>query len=111
MGVSYKVIIRPEHKQWIALKSIEDNIPIYIIFQEILFPYYINNYTDETKLTNIIPPISFDKNEDTEWLLLESSFAKSVRKEAIRNRITVISMIDFIFSFYLHNHGFMQADS
>ena len=99
MAQSYIVDIRNEYKDWISKESIMTDKPMYLVFESILLPYYNENYGNES-----IPKVSFKQTEISR-LVLSAKFKQILKLEAHKKgRITIISLVDTIFRFYLENH-------
>jgi len=99
MASNYIVDIQIKYKDWISKYSIFSNKPIYSIFENILFPFYKENFNQPN-----IPKVSF-KDIETSRLVLSAEFKQTLKLEAYeKGRTTIITLVDTVFQFYLDNH-------
>ena len=97
MEVSYMIKIDEHYKIWIAKKSVIDSIPIYTVFQETLYPYFLKN-SKEKSIKKIV------LTNKTKPLALSRDFGKTLRLEAIERNTNVVSLVNAVFQFYLENN-------
>ena len=98
MNRYYTVRVNQAHKTWIARESVLTDVPIYLIFENTLYPYYKENFTDPR-----IQRISFS-GEETTSLMLSMDFKKILGLEAVEKNTSVTAIVDAVFKNYLDNH-------
>lgn len=98
MGGSYMIKVQAKHKKWIATESVKNNMPIYQIFEQVLYPYYQANFKEPC-----IKKISL--SEKTSLLSLSYDFRETLKLEAIDKETNIISLVNAVFEFYLSCHS------
>lgn len=98
MGSKYIIKIQKKYKNWIAILSVEQEKPIYKIFEQDLYPFYKANFTEI-----IIPKVTF--TNDSTFLALPNEFKKILNLEAIDKDTNIVSLVNTVFEFYISNNN------
>lgn len=97
MGATYVVKIQNKYKNWISLQSAKSDTPIYKVFEQTLYPYYQNYFTEPSiKKVSLL--------EDTTFITLSVNFKKTLKLEALCKNTNIVSLVNAVFEFYLAAH-------